>query len=131
MREIKFRVWDFQQNTWAKQYEVRESMGFEFGIKDYYANIAGERMIRWSFLQFTGLKDKNGTEIYEGDILSDYTETDEGVVKSFQQVYWCNKKGAWMLDESYHQNKSEGRLLSEELKQFDYKISGNIHQQKI
>jgi hypothetical protein len=68
-REIKFKAWDNQKQRWAKESEVMESVGLEFGVKDFFVNVIGERMIRWSFCQFTGLYDKKEVPIYEGDLM--------------------------------------------------------------
>jgi uncharacterized phage protein (TIGR01671 family) len=61
MREIKFRVW----HTQGKQMLTHEWL-VDAGVLYSAIHKPGEGQF---VMQFTGLKDKNGNEIYDGDIL--------------------------------------------------------------
>jgi len=75
MREIKFRAWD----------NATESMVDALCHDVYGLDEIIEKVSRYSVMQYIGLKDKNGKEIYEGDIC-----------KSHQYKYWQRGVVTWI-----------------------------------
>jgi len=120
MREIKFRAWDAYRK---RIYEVIEINWLSESIK-VCGDFAGYRYTNIKsaiLMQYTGLKDKNGKEIYEGDIIKTF-----GLLDNITgPVEFSDYKLTWQIHPS-HWNEDVGFEL------FDIRVHleviGNIYE---
>ena len=124
MREIKFRAFlksnqvmydvltlDFIDNKVLINNEEKQLRGY---VK--YQDV--------ELMQYTGLKDKNGKDIYEGDIVEAWSEGKKAIGKVKPRI-----DGLWLMYPAWQSGKSWGLMPNEE-RNTTVKIIGNIYENK-
>lgn len=123
-REIKFRAWHKPTKTLFPVYSITP----DFIAEDCYDGIytkpttMAERS-DCELMQYTGLKDKNGKDIYEGDILQ---WMNDGEVISLGPVKWRNEVCLWAIDIGVGLNTIEPEDLW--VPNTVYEVVGNIYE---
>ena len=128
MREIKF------QTYWIAGHEMLYDTNndLEFRDKENYwitdLSDAINQPERYKVRQYTGLKDKNGTEIYDGDYIRYSMRTINGSIYTHVCRVFQHESGTWRIEgyhEDNHSYETKGTVYAAHL---ICEVIGNIYE---
>ena len=92
MREYKFRAWDHEAEAMLTNVSFRRNdRGVFIESDEFRGNCSPDRI---HLMQYTGLRDSNNTEIFEGDIIEWYENEYERKVGT---VHWSNAQCGFVV----------------------------------
>ena len=122
-RIIKFRAWDKKRKVWLDMEVYAINPCGEYGLLccgDQDFIVADS--IEPELMQYTGLKDKNGVEIFENDVCI-HKQVAGGLLEPAPaknvQIVWTELHNGWICDDGKYQYSMQTSQLE---------IIGNIHE---
>lgn len=146
-REIKFRAWDNENKYMITSKQgiftaLRNSMNITVQDNGYYNNgdLLKPNKEKYTLMQYTGLKDKNGVEIYEGDIVRYHHKT--FFKKKGEKIYDFKNEKCYVVwdieDAGFCLSKSKDKITNKTFVDLLYmmeddcmEIIGNIYENEV
>ena len=127
-REIKFRLWSkigkkFIETDNPDLDFVINNNGYLYSIENFYGEIYISPQMDIEVLQFTGLQDRNGKEIYEGDILK-YNFPYDGRLKHISPVTYLETQSSFGIKDIYGNEIPLYRITANNY----FEVIGNIYE---
>lgn len=127
-KEIKFRLWSkigkkfIETNNPNLEFVINNN-GYLYSIENFYGEIYVLPQMDIEVLQFTGLQDRNGKEIYEGDILK-YNFPYDGRLKHISPVTYLETQASFGLKDIYGNEIPLYRITANNY----FEVVGNIYE---